>query len=291
MGFTEEELTQMAILKAESLKKNLPEEQIPEKEQPIQPQPKKQKNIVNDVHSETKNNNKTVKPLEENIQEKYKYKVDLGNNKTVHYTNWTGKTKKVFNKLIETKGEDISVDDISETLIREYIQEQDIYLSPLEEQYLIVKIRDVSLSTKYTFVSECPNCSEVQEITDSTKNIFKFKKSKFPQKINGIEYVDIPSNSVFKKTVHEIQNSPTYDGLSTQADIEIAMHLKIDNKTPQEVMDYIDTLSLKEIEEILSNLSKISSDLKMGTEKTCKKCSQKGFFECDEIPNVFVELV
>lgn len=292
MGFTEEELTKMAILKAQSLEK-APDIDINPKPnndvvEPIPPAPTQPTEKTPEIKTEQN----IKKPLEEKVKDKFKYKVILGKNKEVHYTNWTGKTKKIFNKLLEQKGEEISLDDISSKLIRDYIQEQDIYLSALEEQYLIVKIRDISLSDEYTFVSNCPHCDEMETITDKTSNIFKYRKSKFPKKIGDVEYVDIESNSVFKKTVDSILNSPDYDGISTIGDIEIAMHLKIEGKeTPLEIMDYIDTLPLKDIQVILDNLSEVSSDLKMGVERVCKKCGERGFFECEEIPNVFEELL
>ena len=288
-NFTEEELTQMAVLKSQSLnKENAPgvDINIPEEVSPVQPAPKAEPKA-----EPKKEPKKVVKTLEKTISDKFPHKLELGNNKTVHYTNWTGKTKKIFNKLLDTKGEDISVEDISRDLIREYIQEQDIYLSPLEEQYLIVKIRDISLDDKYTYSSMCPECDFIDTITDKTSNIFKYKKSKFPKKIGDINFVDIESFSKFTQTVSGIQTAATYDGLSTEADIEIAMHIDYDNKTPIEVMDYIDTLSLRDISQIIDSLSSVSPDLSMGVKKVCPECKTEVFFEAEEIPNVFEELI
>lgn len=301
---TEEELTRMAILKAQADKNDAGKvmertELAAPKTEPI-PSPVKEKPVK--AAKETKEV-KEAPVQESNLNpetgedlSKYKFSVVLGKEKEIKFTNWTGKTKKVFKKLVEniTDIDQLDLDQTMAVLLREYMLDYDTYLSDVEQQFLLIKMREASLDDKFDFISNCPNCNHEQEIQSTIKDTFHFAPGQYPIKNEelDIEFVDITDQTSLESAVERITSSPMYDGITTKADVEVAMHIKTsDNKSPEQVLDMIDELDLKTLNEILDKLSDAAPKMEMYSNRVCKGCTQKVDFETEEIPDVFEELL
>lgn len=276
---TQEELTQMAILKAKALAN----------ETPKAPKVHKVSEIIKDVEilKEEK-----INPETGAAQIDYKHSVILGNDKEIKFNNWTGKTKKIFKQMVEN--DSANLDDAIELLVRNHINTKDIYLSDVEQQYLLLKLREVSLSENFEYDAQCPNCSEVQTIKSTIDEIFKLKPASYPKYDEDLKltFIDIKNQNDLEDKVKKIQSAQNYDGITTKADIEIAMHIETSEaKSPNEILDIIDTLDLKTLNGILDKLSETAPSLESYTERICKNCKKTVKFYTDEIPDVFTELL
>ena len=278
---TEEELTQMAILKAKALANETPKNIKIEKS-------------TNEVVSEPVVeatpeviNIETGTPIVE-----YSHSITFGIDKEIKFNNWTGRTKKIFKKIAED--DSANLDGALDVLIRNYINNKDIYLSDVEQQYLILKLREVSLSDKFQYDSECPECGEIQTIESTIQETFRLKPANYPKynEILKLTFVDIKNQDDLEDKIKEIQNAQDYDGITTRGDIEVAMHIKTnDSKSPQEILDMFDEMDLKSLNEILDELSNCAPSFESYNERVCKGCSKTVKFYTDEIPDVFSELL
>jgi len=225
---------------------------------------------------------------------KYPFSLELGVNKTVHFKAWTGKTKKKFKKIFQNleDPEDLNFKDVLEVLLKDNILESDTYLSGDEQQYLTAELRKESIGNSFEFEGTCPNCQELQDIKTSVTEAVIYKKSAFPTTIQGVEYVDILSSGAFDSISSDIINSTDYDGLTTEADIELGLHINIEGaNSPLETLTALDDYSIKDLEIVIKNLDTVSSKMEMYVEKSCSSCGKEGKFITSEIPGLFDSLL
>ncbi|MHA1691916.1 MAG: hypothetical protein ACTSU7_09810 [Candidatus Heimdallarchaeaceae archaeon] len=313
MQLSEKELTQMAILKSQgnSKRENSKEineardvrdvrdnSQVPKSSNQSQPTESKVKSKVSE-DSEDSKDSKTKDDLAV-IKKEYPFEVVLGKDKIVHFKAWTGRTKKEFNKLIEDTNdvEELNIDRTMKILIRDYIFENDIYISDIEQQYLLLRFRDESLSDECSFTSLCPECNTPKEIKAKTKDVYRFFPGSYPKEDSdlGVTYVDIKKNSDFTEMVSKIISSKNYDEITTGTDIEIAMHIKKDQKTPIEILEMIDNTNLKNLARMMENLRSAAPSIEMYaiekcSNRDCKMYDKDVKYYTDDIPDVFGELV
>jgi len=174
-----------------------------------------------------------LKTLKEN-------QIRLGKNKTVTIKPWTGKTKKKIKKIFEgiESPEDIDFVKVIKILIYEYINEE-VYLNEGEQQFLLLKIREISLGKEIQNTSDCSNCGEENYITCNTDEVVHYKENELPKIISEtLELIDIPSLKFLEDGFKEYAESNNYDGVTTFADYESALHIKIKNKSISEVIDF-----------------------------------------------------
>jgi hypothetical protein len=217
---------------------------------------------------------------------------DLGS-KVVTIKPWNGKTKKKMRKIFENveNPEDIDFFEVIKTLIYDYIKE-DVFLNEGDIQFLLAKIRNISISEDVNMKLPCPNCGEQNKITGKTDSFIEYKKNELPKTYNDdIEFVEIESLEFFEDIKNDILNSEDYDGITTQADIEIALHIKMKDKGVKEVIDYLDELAIKESAQIIESLRDSISECKIQTEKECKSCRNKAVFNIDLTESIFTDLL
>ncbi len=222
-----------------------------------------------------------------------KIKVILGEKKSVTIKPWTGKTKKKVRKIFEyvERPEDVDFISIMKTLLYDYIEE-DIYLNEGEQQYVLSKIRDISISDFIEKEIECPECSEYNFIKSYSKDFIHYKENNLPIEFNkNIKFIDINKLEEFENACNLIIESEDYDGITTEVDIEIALHIKIDELDIKETINYIDNLPLKETSIILEKLRENLPECKMYHEKQCKKCKNKVKFPIDITEDIFESLI
>ena len=293
---TQKEMTEAAILKAKADKIKVP---------------KDQQNIDNIKEVQTISAIDTVdldkikktkalekpKPKTKQVDiKKYPYEVQLGKEKIVRYRPWTGKTKKKFRKLFQGIQDmnELDFTEVVNVIIRDHIDAKDIYLSDHEQQYLTALLRKISIEDTFEFDAKCEHCSTEQHIKTSVSESVKFKMNDYPSENKEIKtkYIDIGSNGFLLHTVSEILESQDYDGLTTAADIELALHLQFeDTSSPLEILDKLDDMELKPLEIILNDIEKYSAEMTMKIEKACSNCAKSSVFISEEIPGLFESLL
>ena len=283
---TEAQKTEAAILKLKADKIRVTEETPKEV---IKEVPKVKKPTVEAL--------KKIQPAEKPVKvdiKKYPFELLLGINKTVHFKPWTGKTKKKFKKIFQNleSPEDLDFKDVLEVLLRDNILERDTYLSGDEQQYLTAHLRKESIGNNFEFDGECPHCQEIQNIKTTVESAVVYTPSTFPVKIDEIEYVDILSSERFDSVSSDIINSSDYDGLTTEADIELGLHINLDgSNSPLQTLETLDDYSIKALEDVIKNLGSVSSKMQMYVEKSCSSCGKDGRFITSEIPGLFDSLL
>ncbi len=268
---TEQELTEAAILKAKTGKQEVQSKPNPAKKEQA---------------------DETIKPKVD--IKKYPFNVKLGKNKEVNFKPWTGKTKKKFKKLfvgVEDMS-DVDFAGIIKVLIRDNISNKDLYISETEQQYLTALLRKESIGDGFEFSAACNHCNEEQKIKTSISETVKYKMNNYPTLIDDVEYCDIESNTKLTEVIENITNSADYDGLTSESDIEFAMHIKIpDNDNPLGVLDYLDDMPLRDLEVIVKNSKEAAGEFTMSVDKTCVHCGKKAEFIASEIPGLFESLL
>jgi hypothetical protein len=252
---------------------------------------KSQKKAVSETPKEEKTE-KTEKTEGTIKAVKKVHTVELGPKKIVTLKPWNGKTKKKFRKIFQNVDNPENIDPaaIIQTLLYEYIDE-DVYLNDGEQQYLLSKLKDISLSPVIEGEFECPVCTTPNHIKTVSDKVVIYKENTLPGKYNEIEFVDIPNKKALEDNIDDIMNGDEYDGITAEVDIESAMHIKIGDKSVQQVIDYLDELPLSETEELFKELQKYLPECKIQHEKTCVSCKQKVNFELDISQGIFETLM
>jgi hypothetical protein len=275
---TEAQKTEMALLKAKAEKTQTGKIEKATKIAKNTP------NTPNTPNTEPKEINKT----------KYPFEVELGDNKTVHFKAWTGKTKKKFKKLFQNLEdiEELDLKQVIQVLIYDQISETDMYLSDNEQQYLMAMLYKLSLSDNITFFADCENCGENQLIKTQLSDAVNYTKSKYPFIEDDLTINDIDKKSILDNYIKNIMFSDSYDGLTTEKDIEIALHLKIGEVTdPLEILNLMDEMDLKTLTDILQKLDNTQPQFKIEVVKKCKECQKNSKFGTEEIPGLYESLI
>lgn len=225
----------------------------------------------------------------------YPFEVRLGKEKIVRFKPWTGKTRKKFTKLFKDvkSMDDVDLKQVIQVLITDNIENKDTYISDTEQQYLLTLLRKESIDDKFSFDGYCEHCGEIQTIKTKVSEVNKFKTNNFPIEIEEILYKDIELKTDLDKNVKEIIEKEDYDGLTTDYDIEIALHLEFKDKkmSPIEILDYMDSLPINALDEILLQYLNNSSKHDMEIVKVCNKCSRESLYKTTEIPGLYQSLI
>ena len=219
--------------------------------------------------------------------------IKLGKNKIVTIKPWTGKTKKKIRKFFEgvENPEDIDFIAVIKTLLYDYIKE-DVYLNEGEQQYLLMKIREISIDTGVDSSVECPICYTENQINTTTDKIIHYKENQLPFQFNeNIELIDIESLTSLEKEYNNFVEDDDYDGITTLGDVESALHIKIQDKNLKEVIDYLDNASIKETQDIFNKLRDLLPKCELYYSKVCKNCNDEVKFEIDVTESIFESLL
>lgn len=215
--------------------------------------------------------------------------INLGTNKEVTITPWKAKHKKQFIKLIESKGDNITGEELANVLVRQNIDKPDIFLSPDEAQYLLIKIKEISISENVDFNMECdnPECNESFDVHLTLDKITHYTPSTY-SKSELVNWRDIPSQTVFAKVCADNPDENV-------TDVEMLLHIDAINGEPtidfKTTLDIMDELDLKYASEIERNFMSVMPFLEMGTSIKCPHCSYEDEYQFDIIPNFFEELL
>jgi DNA-directed RNA polymerase subunit RPC12/RpoP len=206
--------------------------------------------------------------------------VDLGH-KIVHIRKWKSKDRKAFKKIFTDKTDENTIDQkIVNTLVRTCVQE-DVALTYEELQYILIKIRELSISPSFDFEYKCKKCNTNNKSTHEIKDIITFTSAPFE---------DITVDNLHLE-LQEIQNAKIYFEKSKQDEfdenMELAFHIKkINDKFAKfdDVVDMFDDMDVDKLDVILEQYNKMAFKLKNDKSFKCEDCGHIQKFEFDEIP-------
>jgi len=113
-----------------------------------------------------------------------------------------------------------------------------------------------------------------------------------PKEYNDtIKLVDIKTLKFLEDTINSIINSEDYDGITTETDIETALHINIEGKSINEVMDYLDEMPIKDTSDIMKTLKETLPRCDLEYNTSCKKCRKEVKFVIDLSQDIFEELL
>ena len=83
----------------------------------------------------------------------------------------------MYQSINEEMNREDSAKRFIEALLIDYIDQPDIYLSAAEAQYILVKIREKSVSDTFIFGDDCSECLTLNQINASiTEKLFVYSK-------------------------------------------------------------------------------------------------------------------
>jgi len=199
---------------------------------------------------------------------------------------WAGKTKKKFKKEFQYAESmaDVDLQKIVEILVYDQIEE-DYQLTELELQYLLAELKEMSIGDKVECESNCPSCGVTNSIEASTKDLV-FKPDTLPAEYKNFKFKNI-KRSTFTNIKNNIMNSKTFDGLSSEADIEIACKISIDNKSPNEMLTIFDDTPLNELSLLMDKYVEHLAFFELTKDKVCSGCRTKVSFDVDMVTGIF----
>ena len=215
--------------------------------------------------------------------------VEIANGVTVTLAEWTGKTKKKFKKEFKyaESMEDVDFTKILEILVYSSVKE-DILFTDKELQYLLTKLRIMSISDDFKGNIDCPNCTGSNEIKTSITDSIHFTKSNLPTK-----YEDFTFSLVKKTTFDELlENTKENDieDITNEKDVEMACRVIKNNKTPKEMLEILEDMSLKKLSPLMKEFNKNLSTYRLYTKQECKHCRKDQEFELEIITGIFETL-
>jgi len=258
---------------------------------------KKENNKTTET-TENKNENENLfLPISE-IFDETKNEVKLGKNKIIHITPWVGKTKKKIKKIFEhiENPNDINFNKLLDVLLYEHIQE-DVFLNEGEQLLLLSILKKISVSETIESESECPVCQRQNLIKSTIDNITHYKTNNLPVKLNKeiqnkkIMLIDIKNKKDLLNIINDIIESEEYDGVTKDEDIALAMHISIENYTINQIIDFLDNLTIKELDYILNNLQKYLPMCELKEKRICKYCDSEVDFNIEITSDIIQDLI
>ena len=213
--------------------------------------------------------------------------VNLGPEKKVEISFWRAKTKKDFIKLFKEKEENVSEQDIIDILIKPYIDNKEIWLSPEEVQYILIKIRELSIEDNLNFSVDCTLCNNSFNIDIPINELYTFKENNFPVEIKDyVTFRELYDSNIVEEFKEKYKNE--YIPLSL---IIMLLHIENYKNTKitsfEQILEIYNNLTFKE-EEILNktyNENKASLDIE--GKFICPHCETSDTYKFDVIPTFF----
>ncbi len=212
----------------------------------------------------------------------------LGENKEVELTAWKAKAKKDFVKLFKTKDTNITEKDVLDTLVYPYITNPGIYYSEDEIQYILIKLREISVNAPIKFMIECEECETENNVETDLAGLVDYKESKYPIEIDGIVWRDLKEKNEY---IRNSKNNPE----ETPLDVKIFSHVESIKGKPvsriQDVVDYVENLTFAEEEDFVKAFNKANSSIDIHYVVKCSKCDFERDYDFDVIPTFFDPLM
>jgi len=214
----------------------------------------------------------------------------LGENKTVTITPWKSKTKKEFIKLFKRKEDKVNEQDIIDVLVIPYIQEKETYYSPDEIQYILIKLREISITDEINFSMDCDNkeCGKNFDIETNLGNISSYQPNKYPTELNNVTWRDLPAKDSLTKMIKKYPDEPPRS-------ISMILHIETINgeliSSFQQLINIVDDLSMRDADDLERDYNLVSSKLDIKQNIKCTHCGFEKEYLFDIIPTFFDPLL
>jgi len=223
-------------------------------------------------------------------EEIFDKEVKIRTGKVIHIRKWKAKDRNRFKAIVEEKGENLSVLDISRTLVFPCILEKNILLTEEEIKYVSNIIREISISPEFEFAFMCNDdaCGKLNEVKIKIQDVNKAKFNDWKEvEINGgfITFGEIVQPQFYYETLFN------YKTEGERATADLAMHIvKVqddDLKSFSEMMEFLESLDTDILDKIDEEYNKQRFVQDNSHSLRCKFCKKEQKFIFDEIEGFF----
>jgi len=213
----------------------------------------------------------------------------LGPNKSVGIKPWKAKTKKEFVKIFKAKGDKVTERDVLDILVYPYIDNTKQFYSSAELQYIMTKIREISIKDKDTsFTIECSTCGEDFDVNMDIYDLVHYKETLIPTTKENIEWIDPESSDIIEKTLLDNEEEPP-DVIMLGLNIKNINGREIENI--KEFLEVYDELDMNEISKIEDIWKDVTSSFSIYSTLKCDRCESSNEYYFDIIPGFFDPLL
>jgi len=215
--------------------------------------------------------------------------LQLTKEKSVELSGWTGSTKKQFINLFKDKGDNVSEKDVMSILVYPFITPSDVYYSEDEIQYILIHLRDLSLTDEIKVETECSNekCKKDLFQSVNVKELCEYTEGKFPIVDGPITWRELNKRDDVNMTHKQHKEEPYIY-------VEKYLHIEKYNDEImtgfQRIMDVLDDIPLKDYNEVSDNYDRNRSKIELGYTFECV-CGTETKIEMDSIPDFFNPLL
>lgn len=217
----------------------------------------------------------------ESFNETYDFSTNI-RNKEVKYRKWKVKDKK---KFLAYKDDRIL---LKEALVYDCLEDKKIALSEEEFKYMLIHIREASLSNRVKYVFPCSVCNEEFEyITDLIEIMKPVYKDYGLIEYKGHSFI---MDSIINRSFYEqfVLEAVSFEAAQL---IDFMLHIKSYNDndafTFEELNDIINELDI----EVFENIFKQWDDMRFKVDNThivkCPHCGFEELYEFDDLPEFF----
>ena len=216
-------------------------------------------------------------------KEEYKERVKL-HNKLIKFRKWKVKDK---NKFIANK------DDLilgKEALVYDCLENKNLALSEEEYKFMLIQIREKSLSKKIQFTFKCGVCSTEFDYTANLTEIIKptFEKYGTLESDSVVFQMQRVPNRVFYS---EVINSCESDSETFIADF--ILHVKSYNGNDalsfNDINEIINEMDIELFEDIFKQWEQMRFKTSNISDVKCSTCGSVETYEFDDLPGFFPE--
>jgi hypothetical protein len=208
------------------------------------------------------------------------------NGKIVEFRAWKTKDEKEF-LILQTTKDEISDEDLYNSLVKPCLKNPDIKLTEGEKQMLMIEIRKKSFGDSIDVQFTCGNCKKYNETKMKLSDIVKYTPYRF-EKItkngisisfrNEIDVSKLPKNSVaeynFSKFVMHVE--------TITIDNEVHRDFSFD-----EAFSFFDELEAETFDYFFNEYSKQLEDVSYHSVEKCMFCKTEQDIGLGDIPNLF----
>lgn len=215
------------------------------------------------------------------MTETYDYSVKLMD-KTIKFRKWKVKDKTKF--LNNTNDKKL----IKEALVYDCLEDKKIALSEDEYNFMLIHIRETSLSDKVTYIFNCDSCGVDFEYEANLKEIITPEFKPYGDIISG--------KHIF--TMGKIRNRDFYQDMMIAADgdeakylIDFISHIHAyndqDGLTFEQLNNVINELDVDIFEKIFYQWENMRFKTNNTHDVACDNCGHKTLYEFDDLPGFF----
>lgn len=246
--------------------------------------------VIIDTKHRNENVSEEQSSNQSNAQLKNEFtKLTLGPRKSVGIKPWKAKAKKDFVKVFKAKGEKTSEKDILDVLVFPYIDNKDVFYSSAELQYILVKIRELSIKDdSLSFAVECNNCKHDIDVQTVIDDLIDYKETLMPVEKNNTFWQDPISIEYAGEKLLEFSEEPPN---IVMMGMNIKSYQGHEIHNIPEFIELYDDLDMNEAQQLEDDWNEIISKFELSKFITCDNCGEAIKYTFDVIPGFFDPLL